>query len=662
MGHFLCDRAGAAMNRSSPNQDGGKTLRERSLRVFAAGVVVVLLYFGQTVLIPFALALMLSLLLLPLVRALRRVRLGRTSSVLVAVLVLALCSTAIAVVLGAQILHTAQSLPQYETNVKRKLESADEATLGRLRVLTNAASRLIETRGTAEAPVESDVSAEHSVPARSTNLTPRATSEVAPQPLRLMGKLLRSLWAPVQATGIVLLVLIFVLLEQESLRDRFIRIVGATGIRSTTAALQDASQRLSRYFVSQFTVNLAFGAAVWVSLRLLGVPQAMLCGALAAVMRFVPYVGSSMAALFATALAFAVDPGWSLALGTLGAFILLDMVVGQLVEPRLYGHATGLSPLSVVIAAIFWSSLWGPVGLILSTPLTLCLLVAGRHVKALSILELLLGDAQPLSLSQRFYQRALSADPHEVLVSARAFLRKDTLAAYCDQVLLPALHFAHIDVDSGMTTPRQQRQIRRVIVDVVSALTNNSLKIPTRRRQGSVLESVSAGRLLREQRERGSGRWQGPLGVPPGSVAICVGMGSTADDLASELLVRILRTHAVDARHFSPPDLERGLPSGADPDGVSIVYLVSAFPSPEREHTESIGKQVQELLPLAQVVKVFCTGVTAQSESPGSERDAAPLVNSLVQAIQLGQSWRDGHREQFRVAGSHCVDIAHAAS
>ena len=170
---------------------------------------------------------------------------------------------------------------------------------------------------------------------------------------------------------------------------------------------------------------LAF--AIWASLRLLGVPQAMLWGALAGVMRFVPYVGVAIAALFATALSFAVDPGWSLAASTLAVFIVLDMIAAQLLEPRLYGHATGLSPLSVVVGAIFWSALWGPVGLVLSTPLTLCLLVVGRHLKGFGILELLLGDIQPLTLPQRFYQRALAGDPHEIIADARAFLKSDSL-------------------------------------------------------------------------------------------------------------------------------------------------------------------------------------------------------------------------------------------
>jgi predicted PurR-regulated permease PerM len=276
-------------------------------------------------------------------------------------------------------------------------------------------------------------------------------SRLQPGPIRRISwRLLTTVWGPVQFTGIVLLVLIFVLLEHESLRDRFIRIAGATDIRSATAALNDAGERLSRYFVSQFVVNFGFGLAIWMSLSILRFPQA-LCGILAGVMRFIPYVGVGIAAIFAAVVALAVDLGWFMAVGTVGVFILLDIIVGQLLEPHLYGHATGLSPLSVVVGAIFWSWLWGPAGLILSTPLTLCLLVAGRHTKGLGVLELLLGNARPLTLPQRFYQRALSGDPHEIIDNARAFLKTDSLAAYCDRVMIPALDLARLDAEAGAT-------------------------------------------------------------------------------------------------------------------------------------------------------------------------------------------------------------------
>src|SRR5450755_4247173 len=616
-------------------------LRDHSSRIMTAGIVLALLYLGRSVLIPLALAIMLSLLVAPLVRTLRRLRIGRTSSVLIAVVASTLLSMGVAAALGTQVLRIAESLPQYESNVQRKLKTLEELTIVPLRRLTDETSRLIEMREPAEARAGRARDVERFLPAVTPGVAVQDPPGPTSRPLQIMGKLLTTIWGPLQFAGIVLLVLIFVLLEHESLRDRFIRVAGASDIRAATLALNDAGERLSRYFVSQFVVNLAFGITIWIGLSVLRFPQALLCGMLAGVMRFVPYVGVGIAALFAAVLALAVDPGWSLAVSTVSVFILLDIVVGQLVEPHLYGHATGLSPLAVVVSAIFWSWLWGPVGMILSTPLTLCLLVAGRHMKGLGVLELLLGNAQPLTLPQRFYQRALSADPHEIIANARAFLKNDSLAAYCDRVMIPALHLARLDAEPGAITENQQMKIRRVIVDVLTAVGSDSLKLPRPRHRGSVLQDVSAGRWLRQERERSSGRWQGPLGVPPGSVVVCSGVGSSSDDLAAELLVRMLRTQTVDARHFSSGDINLGLPPGADSDGVSIVYLVSAFPSAERDRADSLSKQVRELLPRAYVVRVFCPGVAALSESGNGAGNTEPTVNSLGQAIEICMSWQE---------------------
>jgi hypothetical protein len=317
--------------------------------------------------------------------------------------------------------------------------------------------------------------------------------------------------------------------------------------------------------------------------------------------------------------------------------------VGQFVEPHLYGHATGLSPLSVVVAALLWSWLWGPAGLILSTPLTLCLLVVGRHTKGFGVLELLLGNSQPLTLPQRFYQRALSADPHEIIANARTFLKHDSLAAYCDRVMIPALHLARLDADAGATTGDQQLKIRRAIIDVVAALSGNSLKLLHRHR-GAVLEEVNPGRWLRQKREQLTGKWQGPLGVPRGSIVICMALGSPADELATELLVRLVRGEKIDARHFSSADIDAGLPPGADPDGVAVVFLVSAFPSPERERADSISRRVHELLPQANVIRVLCPGVGALAKS-SDKGIAEPTAGSLGEAVQISVSWQKARSE-----------------
>ena len=317
-------------------------LRHHTSRIITTGVVLALLYLGRTVLIPLALAIMLSLLVAPLVRALRRLGVGRTSSVLVCVVVFTVSGLGIAVALGTQVLRIGEGLPQYESNLQGKLKTLEEMIVGPLLRLNDETSRLIDVRESAGHARDLGRPPPASVP----SVAAHEPLAFGSHPLQLMWKLLTSIWGPLQFAGIVLLVLIFVLLEHESLRDRFIRIAAASDIRSATLAFNDAGDRLSRYFVSQFMVNLAFGLAIWASLSLLRLPQALLCGILAGVMRFVPYVGVGMVALFAAVLALAIDPGWALALSTVAAFILLDIVVGQFVEPHLYGHATGLSPLS----------------------------------------------------------------------------------------------------------------------------------------------------------------------------------------------------------------------------------------------------------------------------------------------------------------------------
>jgi hypothetical protein len=357
----------------------------------------------------------------------------------------------------------------------------------------------------------------------------------------------------------------------------------------------------------------------------------VLWGALATLLRFVPYVGIWLAALLATVLAIAVAPGWSLAISTLGLFVFVELIAGQVVEPNLYGHTTGLSPLSVVVAAIFWSSLWGPIGLVLSTPLTLCLLVLGRHIRALSFLDLLLGNAQGLTLPQKLYERALSGDVDEILVAARTFLKRNSFAAYCDLVLMPALHLAFLDRETGAISHDQQIKMRDLLVAVVSALSGEP-----RRLRRSVLEDQNAGVVLRRHREQLIGRWQGPLAVPPGSIVLCLGLGSPADTIAAELLVRALREQGRDARHVSLEDFDAGSrPPDADPAAVAIAYLVSAFPNAERQHFQQTAGRVRQQLPSARVVSVSLPGVSMQSELAAQVGNADYAVSSFVEAVQV---------------------------
>ncbi len=591
-----------------------------------------LLYFAREVLVPITLAFILSLLIAPLVRALRRVGMGQTLSVLAVVLGLALSFGAIAAVIGSQLFHMAGSLPKYERTLEYKLETLNNLTLRRVNALTAQASRVLNKNAASPPPT----SLQPDAVAPQTPI-PVELHEAPANPLQVVQRVLGSIWVPIETAGIVLVVLVFVLLEQEALRDRFIRIAGGTDIRLTTLVINDAGARLSRFFVSQFAVNFAVGILIWLGLSVIGLPHPMVWAALTTLLRFVPYVGVWIAALCSALLAAAVDAGWGMGLATLGLFVLVELIAAQLVEPQLYGHTTGLSPLSVIIAAIFWSWLWGPIGLIVSTPLTLCLLVAGRHVKALSLLDILLGDTQALTMPQRFYQRALSADSDEIIAGAREFLKRNSFANYCDLVLMPALHLARLDLQSGAINKEQQARVRGAMVAVIAAIGGDSPSATRRRLRSSVLETSTAGRWLREQREQVSGRWQGPLVVPAGSVIVCVSLGSMADDLAAELLVRILRDQKIDARHMSLEDLDVAPPPNAA-EAVSLVYVVSAFPSEERSRGDATAEKMRQRFPKACIVAVFLPGLLLQADEEGADvsmRSADKSAGSLGHAVQI---------------------------
>ncbi|HSZ10220.1 MAG TPA: AI-2E family transporter [Steroidobacteraceae bacterium] len=607
-------------------------IRDRALGIIATATLLALLYFARDVLVPITLAIVLSLLIAPLVRALRRLGLGQTLSVLAAVLMLALSFGAIGAVIGTQLIHMVDGLPKYERTLARKLETLNDMTVKRMNALTTQASKALNRNTAVAQPstLQPDAAAPN-------NPIPVELREAPASPLQVIEKVLGSIWVPIETAGIVLVVLVFVLLEQEALRDRFIRIAGGTDIRLTTLVINDAGERLSRFFVSQFAVNFGVGVLIWIGLGVIGLPHPIVWAALTTLLRFVPYVGVWIAALCSAVLAAAVNAGWSMAWETLGLFVIVELVAGQLVEPQLYGHTTGLSPLSVVIAAIFWSWLWGPVGLIVSTPLTLCLLVAGRHIKAWSLLDILLGDTQALTMPQRFYQRALSADSDELIASAREFLKRNSFANYCDMVLLPALHLARLDLEAGAISAEQLARVRASLVAVIADIGGEHRRPSRRRMRSSLLDQSTAGRQLRRQREQASGRWQGPLVVPAGSVMVCIGLGSMADELATELLVRILRDQKIDARHMSLEDLEAAPPPNAA-DAVSIVYVVSAFPSEERGRGEATADKMRVRFPQACIVAVFLPGLLLQPEEVGVDatlRSADKAAGSLGHAVQI---------------------------
>ena len=614
---------------SSPSQ--------RPIIIVAAGTVLALLYFGREVLVPIALALFLSLLMAPWVRIYRRIGLGHAGSVMVAVLALVVIVTGLTTVIGSQVVHMARSLPQYEATIHTKVQTLRAMTVGRMEAMQGEMGKVMsqpEVHNTYP-PMQASTAP----PYLATPVASSAPTEArAPTtPMGVVTRIISTAWIPLQTAGIVLVVLIFVLLEHESLRDRFIRLAGGTDLRATTAAINDAGERLSRFFVSTFSVNVGVGVAIWLGLTLIGVPNAPLWGVLTAALRFVPYVGVWLVAVLVAVFAAAVVPGWTLLLMTLTLYAVVEVVVSQVVEPLLYGHTTGLSPLAVVVAAIFWSSLWGPVGLLMSTPLTLCLVVAGRHVKALDLLSILLGDTPALTMPQRLYQRALSGDSEEIIAEARAFLKRKSFAAYCDGVLLPAMQLARNDLGRGAINREQLSEVRNAIVTVIESLGTEGRKWSRWHRRTSVLDDASIGQRLRQHREDISGRWQGPLSVAPESVVLCVGLGSMADDMGTEILTRILRDLHIDARHLSIEDFVTFRAEEhpeLTPNAVSMLYIVSADPS-KVEEGDTLAQDMRRRFPGACIVAVLLPELLTPREEPAAIRsNVNEVVGSLEEAAQ----------------------------
>ena len=297
-------------------------------------------------------------------------------------------------------------------------------------------------------------------------------------PLALAERYLSPVLSPIATLGIIFVVSIFALLQKEDLRDRLIRLMGSGDLHKTTAALDDAGRRLSRYFLTQLAVNAAFGAVIGVGLYFIGVPNPVLWALLSALLRFVPYIGSAISAALPIALAAAVSPGWSMAIWTAALYAVAELLAGQAIEPILYGHSTGISPFAVVVAAIFWSWLWGPVGLILSTPLTLCLVVLGRYIERLQFVDVLLGDRPPLTPVESFYQRVLAGDADEAQDHAELLLKERSLSSYYDEVALKGLQLAANDAQRGVLRPEQLERVKDTIGLLVAELAAHEDREP----------------------------------------------------------------------------------------------------------------------------------------------------------------------------------------
>lgn len=490
-----------------------------ALPTLAATVAAVaILYFARDVFLPLAVAILLTFALAPIVARLRRLGLSRVPAVLLSTFAAFLVVASFAYVVGTQVSEVAQNVPTYQSNILAKIRTLKEAggEGGVIDRLGAAMDRIGKEIGRPERPA---VATEEPQAGRE----PLLVEIFSPQrPVEMLRELVTPLIGPLATAGLVIVVVIFMLLEREDLRDRFIRLAGYGDLHRTTEALQDAGKRVGQYLLMQLVVNVTYGVPVAVGLWALGVPNAILWGLLAIVLRFVPYIGPAIAMAFPLFLAFAVAPGWGLVLGVAALFLVVELVSNNVVEPWLYGSRTGLSSLAIIVAAIFWTWLWGPLGLVLSTPLTVCLVVLGRHVPQFAFLEVLFGNEPVLDPKARLYQRLLAGDPDEATDQAEELLEEQSLAEFYGTVAVPALLMAEWDRARGALAPEQVQRI------AASA--------------GTLLDNL-AEYAVEEQAEGvdASGAAAEPApAMPPRMSVLLVGGRGELDTIAARMLAQVL--------------------------------------------------------------------------------------------------------------------------
>lgn len=447
-------------------QQRGTTL----INMAVAALIIAALYVGREIFVPVALAVLLSFVLAPFVIKLQAWRMPRTLSVLLVVFIGFSVIFSLGGLMVSQATRLAADLPGYQQTLTDKIDSIRGLT-GGSGTLERASKVLKELKTELQNSQTGGQPGNNGLLQQSPD-KPITVEVKQPDPgaLTTLAAIIEPLVSPLTTTLIVVIFVVFMLLQRQDLRNRFVRLAGSQDIQRTTAALDEAGERLSKLFLTQIAFNAAFGLAIGIGLELIGVPSAPLWGLIAMIMRFVPYIGALISAVFPLILAAAVGSGWEMLLMTGALFAVLELLAGQVIEPLVYGHSTGLSPVAIIVSASFWTWLWGPVGLVLATPLTVCLVVVGRHVDRLHFLDIMLGDQPPLTPPQLIYQRMLAGDPVEAAEQAHGFLKDGSLEDYYDLILLNGLKLAAADLRLGHLDDERLDRILATVAELTSDL------------------------------------------------------------------------------------------------------------------------------------------------------------------------------------------------
>ena len=578
----------------------------------AIGLGIAALHYGKPLLAPLVLAALLAFAMAPAVSLLRRWRLPHAVAVaLVMASAVALC-VSLTLVMGQQILSLSRDLPSYQETVRDKLRalrptSAHGPWQDGLRMLGVVEGELDATRKALapKAPTPQRVQVE----------------PVPPPPLHAMGELVGPILLPLAQVGLVLVLLFFMLLQRHEIRDRLLRLMGQDLARSAET-LEEAGQRVSRYLVAQLLVNTSYAVPLALGLWAIGVPGAWLWGMLGGVLRFVPYLGPVVASIGPLLIAFAVDPGWQMVLQTLALIVVLELLLSNVVEPLAYGQSTGVSSLAVLLSAGFWSLVWGPEGLAIATPLTVCLVVLGRHLGPLRMLDPLLGAEPVFDAPTRLHQRLASGDLEEALEQAEDAASPEGLLAFYDEAALGALRLL---VDPASTPPSSAHRQR-------------------------VLSGME--RLLAVLQREGP---ECPEADAASPAVLCIGARNEVDNLSAQMMAHVLCMQGLPGRALPASALAADHIGELPLEDVGLICLCSFNPAP-LTHTRFVLRRLRRyqadlpLLLAAWAEDADLVDADAMLSPLGGARLATSLRAACAQVLESVSSYPDAGREPARPA------------
>lgn len=569
------------------------------------------LYFGREVFLPIAVALLLTFAIAPVVSALKRVGIPRLPAVIASVLGAFAALALFSFVVASQVSDLAQNIPVYQINILTKIRALKENGLGG--GIISRLSGVIERVGQEIDRQEPQLPSATEAPKRDPIPVEIVSHE---KPLEVLQNLVAPLISPLASASLVIVVVIFMLMEREDLRDRFIRLVGYGDLHRTTQALQDAGKRVGQYLLMQLTVNIVYAIPITIGLWVLGIPNALLWGMLALALRFVPYIGPIIGALLPLFLALAVAPGWSLLLWTGALFIVMELITGNVIEPWLYGSHTGLSPLAIIVAAIFWTWVWGPIGLVLSTPLTVCLVVLGRHVPQFEFLDVLFGNEPVLEPHARLYQRLLASDPEEATDHAEEMLEEKYLFEFYDQVAIPALLLAEQDRMRGVMDDDQRKQVAESALTLVANLDDSAQEEADAEEDEQPASSEEAPKGKATEGKGDADAEEVDLPDGSGISVLCAGGRGELDDAASAMLAQVLEVQGAETSRASFIDLEPLGIRRLDLDTVDAA-VVGFLNRQSTKHARFVVRRLKRLNPKLRV------GIVFWSEIGNGDTDAA---------------------------------------